>query len=159
VGGSDRLTVVFADNAIKNQWLQVTVKATDRTGLSAPDVFYFGNLAGDVGDTTPGMTQSRINVLDLAQVKKNLPNNNVFMTSRFDIDRDGKINATDLSVIKSNLYATLEMLDLSAPPAAAAARSGARAVAPLPFSVTSVSAPAGVRNDDLLGSLDGSVLD
>jgi hypothetical protein len=116
VGGSDRLTVVFADGVIKNQWLQVTVKATDRTGLAAPDVFYFGSLVGDVGDTTAGMTQSRINVLDLAQVKKSLPNNNVFMTSRFDIDRDGKINATDLSVIKSNLYATLEMLDLSAVP-------------------------------------------
>src|SRR5207244_7962742 len=38
-GGSDRVTITFADGAIKNEWLQVTVKPGGNTGLASPDVF------------------------------------------------------------------------------------------------------------------------
>ena len=48
-GGSDRVTIIWDDNAIEKQWLQVTVKATDNTGLVADDVFYFGNAVGEAG--------------------------------------------------------------------------------------------------------------
>src|SRR4029079_15507042 len=48
--GSERLTLRFADGAIKNTWLRVTVPALPYTGLSSPDVFYFGNLVGDGAD-------------------------------------------------------------------------------------------------------------
>src|SRR5205823_1818949 len=52
VGGSDRVTLVWPDSgrnaALKNAWLQVTVKADANTGLSRPDVFYFGNLVGEI---------------------------------------------------------------------------------------------------------------
>jgi 8-oxo-dGTP pyrophosphatase MutT (NUDIX family) len=50
VGGSDRVTLVRADGAITNQWLEVTVKPTQRTGLTTADVFYFGNLIGESSD-------------------------------------------------------------------------------------------------------------
>ena len=50
VGGSGRVTITWADGAIRNEWLQVTVNPTAVTGLTAPDVFYFGNLVGDTGD-------------------------------------------------------------------------------------------------------------
>ena len=46
VGGSTRVTITWPDNSIQNEWLQVTVKATVNTGLSADDVFYFGNVIG-----------------------------------------------------------------------------------------------------------------
>jgi hypothetical protein len=52
VGGSDRVTITWADSAIQNEWLQVTIGTT--LGLSAPDVSYFGNLLGDV--TGDGLT-------------------------------------------------------------------------------------------------------
>ncbi|MEO2032590.1 MAG: right-handed parallel beta-helix repeat-containing protein [Planctomycetaceae bacterium] len=48
-GGSDRVTFTWADGAIKNQWLQVTVKANANTGLATPDVHYWGNQFGDTG--------------------------------------------------------------------------------------------------------------
>ena len=35
VGGSDRVTIIWADGAIRNQWLRVYVLATAATGLSA----------------------------------------------------------------------------------------------------------------------------
>jgi len=45
--GSDRVTFVWADGAILNQWLEVTVIANANTGLAADEVFYFGNSVGD----------------------------------------------------------------------------------------------------------------
>ena len=44
------MTISWADHAIENQWLRVTVKATPRTGLAEPDVFYFGNAVGESGN-------------------------------------------------------------------------------------------------------------
>ena len=38
--------------SISKQWLQVTVKATENTGLAQNDVFYYGNAIGEVGDST-----------------------------------------------------------------------------------------------------------
>src|SRR5581483_9180623 len=53
-GGSDRLEITWATNAIKNTWLEVNVHSGGNTGLSADDVFYFGSSAADSGsgDTT-----------------------------------------------------------------------------------------------------------
>src|SRR5205807_2441255 len=51
VNGTDRVEVVWPDGAIRNEWLQVTVKADAATGLTAPDVFYFGNAIGETGNS------------------------------------------------------------------------------------------------------------
>ena len=47
VDGLDRVTLIWADDAIRNQWVEVTVRATANTGLAVDDVFYFANLVGD----------------------------------------------------------------------------------------------------------------
>jgi hypothetical protein len=50
VGNSDRITFIWQDGQIVNQWLQVTALSDANgggLGLEADDVFYFGNLAGD----------------------------------------------------------------------------------------------------------------
>ena len=56
VGGADRVTLIWPDNAIEKRWLQVTVQATATTGLAANDVFYFGNAIGD--SVIPPQTRS-----------------------------------------------------------------------------------------------------
>ena len=48
-GGSDRVTLTWADGAIINTWLEVRVKATPATGLVNDNVFYFGNAIGETG--------------------------------------------------------------------------------------------------------------
>src|SRR5690606_16337143 len=50
VGGSDRITLVWADNAIQKQWLEVIVRSNANTGLPSEDRFYFGNAVGESGD-------------------------------------------------------------------------------------------------------------
>jgi hypothetical protein len=114
-GGSDRTTFLWADGAIRNQWLRVTVPATGRSGLAAPDVFYFGNLVGESGDVE-GL---RVNALDLSAVKRAM-NTDSTVSGRFDFNRDGRVNALDLSAVRSNLNHALRGA-IPPPPAAPAA--------------------------------------
>ena len=55
------MTLIWPDEAIKKQWLQVTVKATAATGLSSPDVFYFGNAIGESGNSA---TSAQVSAVD-----------------------------------------------------------------------------------------------
>ncbi|MBW7992876.1 MAG: hypothetical protein FVQ84_23075 [Planctomycetes bacterium] len=50
--GMDRVTLIWSDNAIQNQWLQITVLPNINTGLSLADVFYFGN---DIANDSIGL--------------------------------------------------------------------------------------------------------
>ena len=61
MGGSSRVELVWADGAIKNQWLQVIVKADANTGLAADTAFYFGNAIGESGDSA---TDAQVNTVD-----------------------------------------------------------------------------------------------
>ncbi|HEV2292459.1 MAG TPA: RHS repeat-associated core domain-containing protein [Tepidisphaeraceae bacterium] len=96
VGGSDRVTITWADDSITGRWVQVAVKATANTGLATPDVFYFGNLIGDVnGD-------SEVVGNDVTSVNSNESASAVDVTSRYDVDRSGVVDATDTSITRSN---------------------------------------------------------
>jgi len=48
-GGSDRVVIRLPDGMVSNKWLQITLNANADTGLSSPDIFYFGNAIGDDG--------------------------------------------------------------------------------------------------------------
>ena len=70
--GSDRVTILWDNNAIQNEWLQVTVKAnTSTTGLSTPDVFYFGNAIGETGNSD---TNTFVDGTDFAATRDNQRN-------------------------------------------------------------------------------------
>jgi hypothetical protein len=60
------VTIIWANNAIEKQWLQITVKATANTGLATADVFYFGNAVGEVGNST---VNAAVNGFDEAKVR------------------------------------------------------------------------------------------
>ena len=51
--GSDRVTITWASGSIRNKWLEVQVLPTANTGLTATDVFFWGNKVGDTGQATP----------------------------------------------------------------------------------------------------------
>jgi hypothetical protein len=111
----------WADGAIKNQWLQVTVLANDRTRLAAPDVFSFGNLIGETGEGAD--TTLRVNALDLGAVKRAL-NTTSTLDGRYDFNRDGRVNALDLGAVKANLNRTLVLPTEAVPAPTAPARAG-----------------------------------
>ena len=112
--------ITWADNAIQDKWLQVTVKADANTQLTASKVFYFGNEIGDVGlnNTTSKVT---VSAADVAGVQGN-PATSIHpapITDVYDINRDGKVDASDVALAQSNINSSLSptALNLISPPA------------------------------------------
>jgi hypothetical protein len=119
-GGADRVTIIWTNagtdsgvGAVKNGWLEVTLKAGARTGLAHPDVFSFGNLVGETGDALP----ARVNAIDLAAIKRAVGTPGS-VSNRFDVNKDGLVNALDLAVARANLYSELAAVTAAAAPAA-----------------------------------------
>jgi hypothetical protein len=104
VGGSDRITLVWPDGAIRKTWLRVSVPAVPEYGLAREDVFYFGNLVGETGDAASAL---RVAALDMAAVRRSISPAPVPVTSAADINRDGRVNALDLAAVRSGLFNSL----------------------------------------------------
>ena len=117
--GSDRVTLTWPDNSIVRTWLRVAVNPTPNTGLAAPDVFYFGNLPGEVGDSFTG---ARVGPVDALRVRADL-GAVTDVDHPFDFNRDGRVNATDYAFARWNFGKSLHPLDLR--PQAAAAEAAA----------------------------------
>ena len=116
VDGSDRVEITFADGAITNQWLQVTVKADAHTGLPQYDVFYFGNAIGESGNST---TDAQVNATDEIAAR-NHPAfflNPATVTNPYDYNRDGKVDATDEIIARNHQTFFLNSLKLITPAA------------------------------------------
>jgi len=97
-GNSDRYTVIFPDGSVRNQWLQVTVKATAASALEADDVFYFGNLVGDAG----AGAGNEVGALDVLETRRNV-GRDADADSHFDHNRDGRIDPFDVVFCRRNL--------------------------------------------------------
>jgi len=117
IDGSDRVAIVWSDHAIEKQWLQVTVGATDNTGLLEEDVFYFGNAPGEAGDTP---FHTIVNATD-ESVARNSQHSAVDPASIDDLcdyNRDGLVNATDQIIARNNQTDLQTMLRLITVPVA-----------------------------------------
>jgi probable HAF family extracellular repeat protein len=122
-----RVTLTWPDGGVRNAWVRVTVKANADTGLAQPDTFYVGNLVGETADTsTP-----RVNAIDVTETRAAL-GKAAPITSRFDFDRNGVVNAADMKYVRANQLARLYQFaapataaaPLAAPPRAAPPRRG-----------------------------------
>jgi hypothetical protein len=95
--GSDRLTFTWDDGAIRNTWLQVTLRPTHNTGLAAADTFYFGNLVGETGASS-----GIVNLVDYNEVRTWAYSGAERVGDAYDFNRDGKVNAIDLSLVRGS---------------------------------------------------------
>ncbi|HUT12621.1 MAG TPA: dockerin type I domain-containing protein, partial [Thermoguttaceae bacterium] len=135
VGGSDRVTIVWADHAIENQWLQVSVRA-DTLGLATDDVFYFGHALAESGNQP---ADAQVTTVDLLLARNNPRSflNPAEVDFAYDYNRDGRVNSTDVLLARNNqtnFLSALRLIDLSAPAPAAVAQ------APLPSALWDLSA-------------------
>ena len=92
---------------VTDNWLQVTVKNTDNTGLDHPDVFYFGNLVGEV-DQIIDNGQWKVTGLE-PEVENGdydlvVANSTASATieNLYDLDRDGDVDGDDVSIVGAN---------------------------------------------------------
>ena len=112
---SDRTTIIWADGAISNQWLQVTVKATPATGLAADDVFYFGNAIADSGNTDD---DAQVNLADEIAARNNPRTgfNPATLDLAFDYNRDQFVNLADEIIARNNgttVFTALKLITVS----------------------------------------------
>jgi hypothetical protein len=109
--GSDRVVITFDDGAVANQWLEVAMFATARTGLPETDLFYFGNAVAEAGDSTE---DAKVNVADMLLARNNP---RTFLDPApidfaYDYNRDGRVNATDMLLARNNPTNFLNALKL-----------------------------------------------
>lgn len=100
-GGATRIEITWPDDTIRNTWLQVTVAANSVTGLTSPDVFYFGNVIGECGNST---TNALVDATD-ELAARNDPHsflNPASITNPHDYNRDGKVDVTDQLIARNN---------------------------------------------------------
>lgn len=112
VNSSDRVTLVWPDNAIRNTWLRITVRPTANTGIAAADTFAFGHLAGDAGSAST--VGASVDVVDVARTRGAASASTVTVSNLFDHNRDGLVNAFDLGITRANQHAALPWLGASA---------------------------------------------
>ncbi|TWU60185.1 hypothetical protein Poly51_04600 [Rubripirellula tenax] len=114
--GTDRIAIVWPDRAIKNTWLQVTVKSGGAIGLPADHVFYVGNQIADVDGAAPGQA-IRVNAFDTIDIRFNqsVQPNSAGIDNPFDIDRNGRVDAFDTVMARLNQAASGELQMITAP--------------------------------------------
>ncbi|MFW6114248.1 MAG: trypsin-like serine protease, partial [bacterium] len=120
-GGSDRLTLIWDENAIQKQWLQITMLSEANggsLGLAANDVFYFGNALGETGNSE---TYTFVDGTDFVGVRDNPRNfmDRAPIDDRYDINRDSFVDGTDLVLVRDNPTNFLTALKLITAPDAA----------------------------------------
>jgi len=133
----ERVTIIWADGAISNQWLQVTVKATENTGLARNHAFYYGNA---VGESLDSPTSAFVDATDFAGTRDNTHDllNPAPIDDAYDYNRDSLVDSTDLAIVRDNHTNFLTALKVITAPASGGV--GSSAPSSSPFSAS--SAPA-----------------
>jgi len=103
---SNRVTIIWSDNKIENQWLEVTVIANmQTTGLSSADVFYFGNAIGESGDRQGDSelpAHAIVDVFDLSAVRDNVSLTRTTpeeIDNPYDFNRDQRVDVFDVIAV------------------------------------------------------------
>lgn len=113
--GSTRIEFTWPDGAVKNEWLQVTVKADTHTGLSAADIFYFGNAVGESGNSASDAIVNSADELG-ARTDPHSFMNPATITEVHDYNRDGRVDAADQIIARDNTTTASTALSLIATP-------------------------------------------
>src|SRR5205823_3159998 len=130
------IEITWADiDAVKNAWLQVTVKANTNTGLANDDVFYFGNAIGDTGNSTSNGYTTAIDEIGARYYAADLTGlpASLAIINPYDFNRDGHVDAADELIAGSNYTNFITALNLIAPPAIAPAATGSSSISIAPL--------------------------
>lgn len=150
--GTQRVEFVWADHAIENRFLEVTVKGNDatggfntNTGLAASDVFYYGSSVGNTFENEEAGAAFVTDVDDELAIQPHIISL-AALDSRWDMDRNGVHTAADRIVARRHTTTELNKINIGLPIAATAdatdAVAGALASAgPRRSAVVAVSVP------------------
>jgi hypothetical protein len=105
-GDTTYVEIRWPDNTIVNKWLQITALADANTGLSANQSVYFGNLIGEMGNSTTLMQVTAVDlVIDQLQMS-----GSVGYWNQYDVNHDGRVSAADLVLIQNNSFQSINLI-------------------------------------------------
>lgn len=107
-GSPDRVQIQWANNAIENRWLRVTISANANTGLVVPRTYYLGHLRGE---TTADGTAYTVAFADITPIRAAV-GTTVDSSSIADIDKNGTVSFADISAMRSNVGAQLTVITI-----------------------------------------------
>ncbi len=94
-GDSDRITIIWADDAIAGEWLEVMY-------IPSSEVFYFGNAPCETGNSA---TDAKVTPTDEIGIRNNphsLSVNPAAIDDAYDFNRDKKVGPTDSIICRNN---------------------------------------------------------
>ncbi len=107
--------VEWADNAIANRWLQITIFPTANTGLLTKHVYYIGHLIGETNGLVEGGA-FMVRGTDTASIISRIDNDTrVTVDNVYDITKDGRIRGSDSAPAVAAIGRTLTRITI--PPA------------------------------------------
>ncbi len=107
-----RIRLEWADNAIKNTWLQIIVLANANTGLVNREVYYLGHALGDVDYVGPTF---RVATNDVALVRAGVGNTVVSVNDPRDVDKDRRVTTNDVSYLRARVANTVLLRQITIP--------------------------------------------
>ncbi len=152
LSGSTRVEITWPDNAIQNEWLQVTVLADSDTGLASPDIFYFGNAIGETGNDP---TSARVDAIDEIATRADATSDGA-ITNPYDFNRDGVVDSQDEAIARNNQTNFANQLNLIQPPAVNEDLTPGLAIASAAQSMTPTATASGAVP---ISPVDNSTLD
>ncbi|GAH39831.1 unnamed protein product, partial [marine sediment metagenome] len=115
---NDKIILTWGNNEIENMWLEVSLKANANTGLvpigtvngtNVGHTFYFGSLLGDIS-TNIVEGEFVHNTTDLTTLSTNYGPDKGGLLSDGDLNLDGDIDNTDLTILSTYYSYTLFQL-------------------------------------------------
>ena len=100
-GGSSRVTIIWADGAIKNA-VAASHGQDSRSAWLSADVFYFGNAVGETGNSAANALVNSTDEIGGAQQSQDVLEPGPGRFDTYDFNRDGFVNATDQILARSN---------------------------------------------------------
>jgi hypothetical protein len=140
--------VEWADNDIRNRWLQIRVLPTANTNLTAQDTYYIGHLQGEVNGQLLGggyfVQNSDLNAVLPVSVAATV-------TSNRDVDKSGFILNADLIAVRAAVNGGFSLRNITIPAAGSTGEGeGGTGMAPMFSASVGLSNPSSElpRNED-----------
>jgi hypothetical protein len=95
-----QVDIRWANNAIQNRWLRITLLANANTGLAEPEVYYLGHLLGETSGPTDGIYTVAFS--DITPIRSQV-GSVVDAGSIADIDKNGTVAFADISIMRPNV--------------------------------------------------------
>jgi len=105
-----RVRIEWADNAIADRWLQVSLLANANTGLTSRQVYYLGHLLGETNGVVEG-GGFLVRTLDVAQIAASI-GQSATVGSVLDVNKDGLVRTLDAAAAAGAIGRSLRLITI-----------------------------------------------